>query len=76
MKKGKRFTLALCLFLLIVLILILSLWNRAKDFKTAYLQSALFLVITNWFDGIVLDRLWVSYSKIWRIQGYGRRSPM
>ena len=41
MKRGKRFTLALCLFLL-----------------------------------IVLDRLWVSYSKIWPIQGYGRRSPM
>lgn len=40
-----------------------------KDFKTACLQSALFLVITNWFDGIVLDRLWVSYSKIWRIKG-------
>lgn len=67
MKRGKRFTLTLCLFLLIVLIL--SLWNRVKDFKTACLQSALFLVITNWFDGIVLDRLWVSYSKIWRIQG-------
>lgn len=40
-----------------------------KDFKTACLQSALFLVITNWFDGIVLDRLWVGHSKIWRIKG-------
>lgn len=40
-----------------------------KDFKTAYLQSALFLVITNWFDGTVLDRLWVGHSKIWRIKG-------
>lgn len=69
MKKGKRFTLALCLFLLIVLILILSLWNRVKDFKTACLQSALFLMVANWFDGIVLDRLWVGHSKIWRIKG-------
>ena len=23
----------------------------------------------NWFDGIVIDRLWVGRSKIWRIEG-------
>lgn len=26
-------------------------------------------MVANWFDGIVLDRLWVSYGKIWRIKG-------
>ncbi len=23
----------------------------------------------NWFDGIVLDRLWVGKSKIWKVRG-------
>ncbi len=40
-----------------------------RDFKTAYLQALLFLEVVNWFDGIVLDRLWVSHSKFWVIPG-------
>lgn len=39
------------------------------DFKTAYLQACLFLVVMNWFDGIVIDRLWVEHSRIWHIDG-------
>ena len=39
------------------------------DFKTAYFQAALFLAAANWFDGIVLDRLWVGHSRLWRIAG-------
>ena len=39
------------------------------DFKTAYLQACLFLVVMNWFDGIVIDRLWVGHSRIWPIDG-------
>ena len=33
------------------------------------LQSYLFLVVMNWFDGIMLDRVWVGHSKIWEIKG-------
>ena len=40
-----------------------------EDFKTAYIQSALFLTIINWFDGLIVDRLWVGHSKIWIVQG-------
>ena len=47
----------------------ISFWNRVTDFKTAYLQAALFLVVVNWFDALVIDRLWVGHSKIWRIKG-------
>ena len=39
------------------------------DFRTAYFQAALFLVAANWFDGIVIDRLWVGHSKIWAVPG-------
>ncbi len=38
-------------------------------FCAAYAQTAVFLVVMNWFDGIVIDRLWVGRSKIWRIEG-------
>ena len=58
-----------CLIIFIVPVLIIALWNRAADFRTAYLQAALFLVAVNWFDGLVIDRLWVGHGKIWRIKG-------
>lgn len=55
MKKGKRFMVPFCVIILIALILIISIWNHVTDFKTAYIQAAMFLVIVNWFDGIVID---------------------
>lgn len=69
MKKGKRFMIPFCIVMLVVLILIIAVWNHVTDFKTAYLQTVLFLVVMNWFDGIVLDKLWVGHSKIWIIEG-------
>ena len=51
------------------LVLIVGLWNRPSDFLTAYLQSLLFLQVMNWFDGIVIDELWVGYSSLWKIPG-------
>lgn len=33
------------------------------------LQTCLFLVVMNWFGGIVIDRLWVGRSRIWRVEG-------
>ena len=58
-----------CLVMLAALAAILTFWNRAADFKTALWQAALFLVVMNWFDGIVIDRLWVGRSPVWRIRG-------
>mgnify|MGYP007106358162 FL=1 len=58
-----------CIFIFVVLILIIALWNHVTDFKTAYLQAYLFLVVMNWFDGIVLDRIWVAHGKVWVIEG-------
>ncbi len=69
MKKGKNFMILFCIVIFVVLVLIISIWNQVTDFKTAYIQSYLFLVVMNWFDGIVIDRLWVGHSKIWRIDG-------
>jgi hypothetical protein len=66
-KKGKRFMIPFLLIMFAALIVIISLWNRVTDFKTAFLESCLFLVVMNWFDGIVIDWLWVGHSKIWVI---------
>lgn len=73
MKKGTRFMVPFCIVMLAALVAILSLWNRVTDFWTAYVQSYLFLVVMNWFDGIVIDRLWVGHGKIWVIEGDGGR---
>ena len=69
MQKGKRFMLLFCAVMLAALILIVAVWNRAADFKTAYFQSLILLVCTNWFDGIAVDQLWVSRSKIRIVKG-------
>lgn len=69
MKKGKCFMIPFCIVMFLALLVIMTIWNRVTDFKTAYIQSVIFLVVMNWFDGIVIDRLWVSHSKIWKIRG-------
>ena len=68
-RKKRRFMIPFLLILLIALLFIIGLWNGVSDFKTAYWQALLFLEIMNWFDGIVIDRLWVGHSKIWIIPG-------
>ena len=69
MKRSKWFMIPFCIIIFVALILIISVWNHVMDFKTAYLQACLFLVVMNWFDGIVIDKLWVEHSKIWIIPG-------
>lgn len=68
-RKKRRFMIPFLLILLAALLLIIGLWNGVSDFKTAYWQALLFLEVMNWFDGIVIDRLWVGHSKIWIIPG-------
>ena len=69
MKKVSRFMAFFCIVMLLALLAIVALWNRVSDFGTACLQTCLFPVVMNWFDGIVIDRLWVGQSRIWRVEG-------
>ncbi len=55
--------------MLAALVLITGVWNRISDFKTAYLQALLFLEVMNVYDGIVIDKIWVGYSKFWLLPG-------
>lgn len=68
-RKRKRFMVLFYIVMLSVLLLIVVFWNRASDFKTAYLQSLLFLEVMNWYDGIVIDKVWVGHSKFWVLPG-------
>ena len=66
-QKKTMFFIPFLSVLLTALLLIIGLWNGVKDFWTAYFQSLLFLEVMNWYDGIVIDRLWVGHSKLWLI---------
>ena len=68
-RKRKRFMIPFLLILLAALVLIIGLWNGVRTFWTAYWQALLFLEVMNWYDGIVIDRLWVGHSKFWIIPG-------
>ena len=68
-RKRKRFMIPFMLVLLAALVLIIGLWNGVRTFWTAYWQALLFLEVMNWYDGIVIDRLWVGHSKVWIIPG-------
>ena len=68
-KNRKCFMIPFVAVMFLALVLIVGLWNRPSDFPTAYLQSLLFLQVMNWFDGIVIDELWVGCSSLWKIPG-------
>lgn len=68
-KKRKIFMTSFISVMLIVLLLIIGAWNGVNDFTPAYLQALLFLEVMNWYDGIVIDKLWVGCSRFWEIPG-------
>ena len=68
-RKRKIFMTEFYIVMLSALVLIIGVWNRVTDFRPAYLQALLFLEVMNWYDGIVIDRIWVGYSKFWILPG-------
>ena len=68
-RKRKRFMIPFFLVMLTALVLIIGLWNGVKTFLPAYRQALLFLEVMNWYDGIVIDKVWVGYSRFWVLPG-------
>ena len=68
-RKRKRFMISFYIVMLAALVLIIGAWNGVSNFGTAYLQALLFLEVMNVYDGIVIDKLWVGYSKFWVLPG-------
>ncbi len=68
-RKRKRFMTAFFTVMAAALVLIIRVWNGIHAFQPAYWQALLFLEVMNWYDGIVIDRLWVGHSAFWVIPG-------
>ncbi len=68
-KKRKIFMTEFYIVMLVALVLIVGAWNHIADFKSAYLEALLFLEVMNIYDGVVIDKLWVGYSKFWKLPG-------
>ena len=68
-RKKKHFMILFFLIMLTALVLIIGLWNGVRSFWPAYWQALLFLEVMNWYDGVVIDRLWVGHSRFWIIPG-------
>ncbi|MBR3357456.1 MAG: hypothetical protein IKG46_06450 [Solobacterium sp.] len=68
-QKRKTFMTVFFIVMTAALIGIIAVWNYIHTFREAYLQALLFLEVMNWYDGIVIDRLWVGHSRFWIIPG-------
>ena len=68
-RRRKRFMIAFFAVMAIAMVLIIRVWNGIHGFGPAYLQALMFLEVMNWYDGIVIDRLWVGHSTFWIIPG-------
>ena len=68
-RKRKRFMVAFFAVMAAALVLVIRAWNGIRAFGPAYWQALLFLEVMNWYDGIVIDRLWVGHSAFWVIPG-------
>ena len=68
-RKRKLFMIPFFLVMPSALVLIIGLWNGVRRFWPAYWQALLFLEVMNWYDGVVIDRLWVGHSRFWIIPG-------
>ena len=66
-KKRKVFMTSFFAVMLTALLLFIGFWNGVREFILAYLQALLFLEVMNWYDGIVIDKVWVGKSKFWEI---------
>ena len=68
-RKRKRFMTAFFTVMAAALVLIIRVWNGIHAFQPAFWLALLFLEVMNWYDGIVIDRLWVGHSTFWVIPG-------
>ena len=68
-RKKKIFMTEFYIIMFVALVLRIGVLHSVSDFKTAYLLALLFLEVMNWYDGIVIDKIWVGHSKFWILAG-------
>lgn len=67
-RRRHYFHIYFILAMLFLLIFIIRFVNKVTDFWNAYLQSLFILEVMNWFDGIVIDMIWVAKDSFWNIK--------
>ncbi len=50
-------------------VIFIGIWSDISELKTAFIHTLILLEAMNWFDGIVVDEIWVRFSKFWVIKG-------
>ena len=79
-KDGKqRFLVFFTVVMLIVLLAMIIVLNKAKDFMPAFLQILLLMEAANIFDGVFNHIFWPSIDPLWKIpglEGYPNTLPM
>lgn len=72
-KDAKRrkilFFTALILGVVILPVVFIGCWSGISDFKTAFIHAIVLLEVMNWYDGIVVDEIWVRFDRFWVIKG-------
>lgn len=69
--KGRKimFFTVLILGIVILPVVFIGCWSGISDFRTAFICAVIFLEVMNWYDGIVVDEIWVRFDRFWVIKG-------
>ncbi|MCR5067274.1 MAG: hypothetical protein K6A14_04335 [Erysipelotrichaceae bacterium] len=68
-RKKKEFMPLFLAVMTITLVVIIAVINKTSNFREAYWQALLSLEVMNWYDGIVIDRIWVGFDRFWQLPG-------
>ncbi|MCM1578379.1 MAG: hypothetical protein NC078_06240 [Ruminococcus sp.] len=68
-RRRRIFFIFFVLGLALLPIIFVGVWSGITDFKTAFVHTLVLLEVMNWFDGIIIDQVWVRFDKFWEIKG-------
>lgn len=66
-KRAIIYMVSLVIGVVMIPVVFIGICNDVTDFQIAYIQALIMLEVMNWYDGIIIDRLWVGHSQFWII---------